>query len=202
MTLSAASPVVTDLEEGQTWAIRVKASELPVVAILLPDDTAGAATVFEYIAAATGFGPGCYVAKYVTDRPGRHLATVTTTDGGQLTFQAFVTGVTTGAGLPTYADLDTYLGGVGEHSWSDADLTESLDVESAQQRRVCRIPAAYPADLRDALLRRAARRLEMKRQLTEQPRTDSDFGTPALIPPGRDSEIRRLETPFRKLTIG
>lgn len=196
MTLSAASPTTVDLMNPGTWVMMVNASELPSVTILYPDDSPASAP------AITDNGDGTYTIGHVFDRPGRHVAAISIPATSEsLVMVAYAVDLALAANLPTFATLDEYLG-VGQHSWTDDDLTQAMDVETAAQRRVCRIPAAYPADLHEALLRRAARNLEMRRQLTEQPRTDSDFGVPALVPPGRDQEVRRLEAPFRKVRVG
>jgi len=127
--------------------------------------------------------------------PGRWVAVVTGTNG-VVAATAHVSDVVTGVQMPTVADLDNYL---GTHSWSDDDLAEALEAEASNQRRVCRVPAAYPADLRSALLRRAQFHLAMKRvQLGVIP-GDADRDT---IRPGMDSEVRRFEKPYRKLPVG
>ncbi len=132
--------------------------------------------------------------------PGRYTA-IAETETGQASAMCFVSAVTLNGSMPVIADLDTYLGGAGSHSWGDAELQDALDVEAEAQRNACRIPAAYPLVLRQALLRRAARNLFMRRQLSEQPR-DSEFDTPIFVPPGRDQEVRRLEGPYRKMAVG
>ncbi len=109
---------------------------------------------------------------------------------------AYVVQVTTASGMPNVSDLDNYL---GTHSYSDDDLAEALDAETDAQRAICRIPAAFPNDLRSALLRRAQFHLAMKRvQLGVIP-GDADRDT---IRPSSDPEVRRFEKPYRKLPTG
>ncbi len=202
MTLSAASPTQVDLAMGQVWTIKVQASELPSLTIILPDGSTLTPAI--EFSAEYAYPDPTYVATVPAQAAGRHIALVQQPlDPAQsaLIFQAWANEILPNAGLPTAADLDAYLG-TGQHSWPTEDLQEALDAEAAAQRRVCRVPAAYPPDLREALLRRAARNLEMRRQMTEQPRTDGDFGLPNTVPPGRDQEIRRYEAPWRKLTLG
>jgi hypothetical protein len=55
-------------------------------------------------------------------------------------------------------------------------------------------------DLREALLRRVAANLA-RRQLGPLPGPQGDSETPAIVP-ARDPEVRRLEGPWRKTTVG
>jgi len=203
-----ATPDTVDRFVGQLWEIRVRATDswgypasgTPGVAITLPDGTtlSPAPDV-----TADGTWSSRWTVSYLLADAGRHLATVSLAGSSSEVLQCYASLVTATADLPTAAELDGWLGGAGEHSWSDGDLQEALDSEASNQRRMCRVPAAYPPDLWWALMRRAARALAMKRQLTEQPRSDSaDFDLPATMPPGRDADIRRLEGPWRKLTAG
>lgn len=205
MTLKALSSTQADIAVGQQWLIAVDASEFPALAITLPDGSTLTPVVeFEQDSITYPLLNYGYMATYVPATAGRHIASVTLAGTGEsLTFQAWATAVTANTGLPDTDDLDAYLGGAGAHSWEVEELQDALDAESAAQRRVCRIPAAYPADLRQALLRRAAVNLAMRRQLTDLPREDVDFPTgAAVVPPGRDREVRRFEAPFRKITVG
>jgi hypothetical protein len=198
--ISAESDAYVDLAVGQLWQIRVCSTEAPVLVVIDPaGSTVTPAIEFE---AETALGLGHYLASFAPQDPGRYIVAVTTATQGSLIFQSVVSEITMNGDLPTFEDLDDYLGGAGAHSWTDEQLTDALNAESANQRRVCQVPAAYPDDLRQALLRRAARNLAMRRQLTEQPRTDGDFDSPAFVPPGRDAEIRRYEAPWRKIKVG
>lgn len=185
---------------GSPWVLRALATDdttghatsaTVVAAVTLPDGTAAPApTVTE----VTNFA-GVYRAAYVPTVGGRHLATLT--DGVvTLHFAAMAEDVVDNAGMPDVVDVDNYL---GDHSASDAELQETLDQETAAQWRVCRVPATYPADLRGALLRRVQRALAFKGlALAVRENADGD----AVIIPGRDPEVRRLEAPFRKVVIG
>lgn len=200
MTVTMDAGAQIDLAVGQLWTIRVRASSLPVMVVILPDGTTESSILF----AADGW-LGDYVASFAPQDPGRYLAAITTlTDGvvtGSVVAQAFVAPITMNSQFPGAADLDKYLG-EGQHGWTTEELEEAMAIESAAQRRVCRIPAAYPADLRGALVRRGARYLDMKRQMTSESSDGTDFEVPGRPPLGRDQEIRRLEAPWRKVVIG
>lgn len=103
-------------------------------------------------------------------------------------------------------DLKTYLGpGAARHS--DGVLASVIEVETAAQRRKCRIadedvPGDYPADLYEALLRRCARNLALRGLtlgLTDVAGTED--GTRSFVP-SRDPEITRLESTYRRWTVG
>jgi len=185
-----------DIILGGTWTLCVRVTDVngaatddePVVTIELPDGTDTAATV-------SADTLGSYTVTYVTTMAGRHVARLVA-DVDTVAASAYVSDVVTAGGVPGVSDLDNYL---GTHSWSDEDLAEALEAEASQQRRVCRIPATFPADLRSALLRRAQFHLAMKRvQLGVIP-GDADRDT---LRPGFDSEVRRFEKPYRKLPTG
>lgn len=143
-----------------------------------------------------GVTVGSYQAVIPVDQAGRWVAAIVGAAYGAAAATVYVTDVVTAAAMPTVPDLDDYL---GTHSWSDDDLAEALDAEASAQRRVCRIPADYPPDLRSALLRRAQFHLAMRRvQLGVIP-GDAERDT---IRPGFDPEVRRLERPYRKLPVG
>lgn len=186
-----------ELMTGGRWVVDVcvtdadnlSVSDTLTATITDPSGTGSAATV------ETLTPTGAYRFAVPVPAAGRWVAVVTGANGA-VAATAFVSDVVTGVQMPTVADLDNYL---GSHSWSDDDLAEALEAEASAQRRVCRVPAAYPADLRSALLRRAQFHLAMKRvQLGVIP-GDADRDT---IRPGMDSEVRRFEKPYRKLPIG
>lgn len=167
--------------------------DAPVVTITLPDATTVAATV-------ESEDLGCYTVLYVPLTVGRYTAHAVTALGYALDLLAVVTPSV--VPLPDSDDLDAYLGGSTEHAWTDAEMVEALAAETAAQMRMCRVPANYPEDLREALLRRAARNLAMRRQLTAEPRGEGDVELPAVLPVAADPEVRRLEKPWRRLPIG
>lgn len=111
------------------------------------------------------------------------------------TFLAGIVEVLSLGNAPVLADVTAYLGAT---SWSDDEIDDALAAETAAQRAVCRVGSTYPADLREALLRRVARNLAMRGQPSSVP-TDSDI--PSFLPTV-DPEVRRLERPYRKYPVG
>lgn len=197
MTVKARSGASVDLPVGAVWPIEVRvldADGCPIadtvtVTVTLPD----ASTT---VPAAEELADGRYRAEYTVGPVGRYVARVTTAASGAADFTAYVTAVVTGAAMPTIADLDDYL---GTHSHTDDDLQEVLDAEASAQRDVCRVPAAYPDALRSALLRRSQFHLAMKRVTLGVIPGDADRDA---LRPGFDSEVRRFEKPYRRLTVG
>lgn len=187
-----------DLVAGAVWVIEVQATDSDgcpvtdtvVVTVTLPDDTTDTPTV-------TDLGNGVYRAEHTTTDPGRYVATATGAYGAAA-FTVYAGDPVAAADMPTIADLDAYL---GSNSYSDDQLQDVLDAEAAAQRRACRVPAVYTSDLREALLRRCARNLAMRRVPLSILQGDADAGTTSAYP-GRDSEIRRLEGGYKKLKVG
>lgn len=112
-------------------------------------------------------------------------------------------------GVLPMPDVDAcrdYLAGAGvrDDKWSDEEISQAILAERAAQARVCRTPAddaAWPADLAEALKRRVARSLSVRALPLGYQATVTDNGTGA-IRLGLDYEIRRLEAPLRRLTVG
>ena len=65
----------------------------------------------------------------------------------------------------------------------------------------CRIPAAYPADLGEALCRRVARNLAARSVPVASFSAFEGGGTVTRVPQ-RDAEVARLEGPYRRLVVG
>lgn len=131
--------------------------------------------------------------------PGEYQLFIRLTDASGLT-ETFLAGTIQILALgsrPVAADVAEYLG--DNNSWTDEEVQAALDAESAAQRAVCRVRGVYPADLREALLRRVARNLAMRRLPLAMPQGDAAAGGAVL--PGRDPEVRRLEAPYRRLTV-
>lgn len=103
--------------------------------------------------------------------------------------------------MPTAPDVDAVKAYLGpDHSFSNEEITGALESETLAQQRVCRIPTEvdYPADLATALLRRVTRALNMKyKPLGYEPGGEGGLSYISA----RDSEIHRLEAPFRKLVL-
>lgn len=196
MGVRALSSKSVTLPVGGVWALVVSVTDscgapaavVPDVAVTGPGDVPVAPTAIEVTT-------GVYRVELVLSVVGRYVARVTTPADGALDFVAYVDEVVADSGLPTVADVGVYL---GEHSWSDDELQDALTAEAVAQRRVCSVPAAYCADLRQALLRRVQVNLAKRGQPFL---TVPDSETPALIP-ARDAEVRRLEAPYRPLVMG
>lgn len=104
---------------------------------------------------------------------------------------------------PTILSVKTYLG--DDHSWSDDDLTGALIAEKAAQSRRCRVPiddAPWPADLAEALYRRIASNLANRALPLGVSTTLSDMNAATTRVGGLDREVRRLEAPYRKVSVG
>jgi hypothetical protein len=111
------------------------------------------------------------------------------------------------------AYVTAYAGGEG--SWDD-DHGSAFAAEKLAQGRACRIPmvlsdpddpdselvASYPDDLAEALGRRvvvnlANRGLPLGVQIEQ-----TDVGVAGVRVGGLDREVRRLETPFKRVVLG
>jgi hypothetical protein len=195
--IEALTPTSGLLSIGERWDIAVRADTLPTVTVTLPDGTTSAVEVTEDVRWGT---PGCrYRAVYTVATAGRYLAHVATTDDAA-DFAVYAMGPTTASGMPVAADLAKYMGGADASSWDTEDMDDALAIEAAAQRSVCRVGAVYPDDMRGALLRRAQRNLALRALPLAIPQGDAESG-PAILP-GRDPEVRRLEAPYRRVTVG
>jgi hypothetical protein len=101
---------------------------------------------------------------------------------------------------PTTSDVQVYL---GDTSYTTEEITAVLAAEKAAQAARVRVPADdadWPADLTEALLRRCARNLALRSIPLAQLQGDAEVGgfTPRVV----DSEVRRLEAPWRTLVFG
>jgi hypothetical protein len=78
----------------------------------------------------------------------------------------------------------------------------TLHSEFDHQATVCRVPAAYPRPLLQALLRRGARAMALKNMPLGVQNTITDAGPSAVRVGFSDPEIRRLEAPWRRRAVG
>jgi hypothetical protein len=127
---------------------------------------------------------------------------VTTVPNTAETFEIYVLGA--GNPLPTLTEVKDYLNSTQaglSAQYSDAVITGAMDAEMAAQRRRCRIPVDYPADLAEALKRRVHRNLAMRNLPLAVLQGDAEIGSPTLLP-GEDPEVRRLERPLRHMRVG
>lgn len=107
---------------------------------------------------------------------------------------------------PNAADVVAYLSNTGAPTnWSTPVIEAALEAEDAAQGKVCRRPALaadWPADLAEALKRRVARNLAMRKAPLGIAASSAEIEGTRIG--GRDPEIHRLEAPYRKgaLKIG
>lgn len=210
MTVRVLAGGSVSLPVGGVWEMTVAvldadgiaAAEEPVITVTTP--AAGTATPDVELVCA-----GVYRAVYVTAAGGRHTARAVTATLGAADLTAYATAITAAAAMPDLDDLRGDPGGdpptygyLGQNTWTDAELQGALDAEAAAQRSACRVPAAYPADLREALLRRVAVNLAKRQLPLMMLQGDAEAGSTTSFVPGRDAEVRRLEGPFRKLRMG
>lgn len=100
--------------------------------------------------------------------------------------------------LPILTDVTTYMG-QSAATYSNETLTSALVAEIAAQQNVCTVGTGeLPAALWEALLRRVARNVAMRR-LPLGVMAD-EMG--AVRIGSNDPEIRRLEGPYRKRVVG
>jgi hypothetical protein len=136
---------------------------------------------------------GCYLFRYTVTQPGRHVAQIASNDFSTYFISAYALEVTTEADFPVVGDAVAYA-----DVQVDVDTaTDLFEAEKAAQRARCRIPAAYPPDLRLALMRRFKRSVEMRRLSNAS--DASEFSTSYTAT--NDPEIRRLENPYRKVLL-
>lgn len=109
---------------------------------------------------------------------------------------------------PALPVVQTYL---GDHSWSEDEVTSALAAETAAQARVVRFPSdppapadplPYPADLAEALCRRVAHNLALRALPLGVQATISEMAVSTRSVGGTDAEVRRLERPHRKVIVG
>lgn len=211
MTVRASTDTSVNLPVGGLWRIEVIATDSDGLDLVTPPvvtvTTPGGATATPVAVA----GPGSvWAAEYVISAAGRHTARVTTGTAGAADFTAYATAIVAAAGMPTLADLrgaseerddPDDLGYLGENGATDAEITDALDAEASAQRDAVRVPAAYPASLRQALMRRVARNLAMRGLPLAVLQGDAEAGDTTVLP-GNDPEVRRLERPHRRLKVG
>jgi hypothetical protein len=186
---------------GGAWTVAFEARDAngylktlvtPTVAVTKPDGSTTAPTPV-----AMSWRSGWYVL-VTPDASGRWLAHVSTPEDA-VDAAVYANGPTTEAGMPVVADVADYLG-QNAGSWSTDQMQRALNAERSAQRARCGERAAYPDDLREALLRRVQRNLAMTRLPLAVQTGDADGGSTVI--PGRDPEVRRLEGPYRRAVMG
>lgn len=202
--LTSISDTTVDLQSRDRWVFDMFVGDddgigvamVPTIEITLPAGSTSAPTA---VALDT---VGYYRVATTVISAGRYVATAIAAGYGATAFVAFVSTTSPATTFPDLDDVKSYLANGAadpstEISVSDVELQDALDAEASAQRRVCEVPATYPADLAQALKRRVARNLAMRGIPLAVFQGDAETGS--LTPPGRDSEVRRLEGPYRKL---
>lgn len=109
-------------------------------------------------------------------------------------------------GAPSVEDVTAYLDGTpGVQPYGTEQVLQAYRAEKAAQRSVCKVPAddvEWPADLAEALCRRVAANLAVRKNPLSIETAASEFGTSMFRVGGRDAEVRRLEGPHRKRVVG
>lgn len=201
MAVVSTSPPIVDIVVGDLWRIAVAVTDLdglavevaPVVTVTLPD---GSTT----IPIPEAYALGGWVVDLIVVDEGRHVARVVSPGLGAADFAAYAAAVVDATGMPTVAQAKVYLKIDPGNTARDQDIQDALTAEAGAQRDVCRVPAAYPPALREALLRRVARNLALRLLPLAVLRGDGEAGDTIL--PGRDPEVKRLEAPHRKVRVG
>lgn len=207
MPVAAVTPTATAMVVGDVWTLSVLVTDAdgwpvdqtPVITVTLPNASTATPTV-----SATAYA-GVYRAEYYPATAGRHTARAVVTGYGAATWTAYADAVTATAAMPVLADLvgdrTTTYGYLGRNSWTNADVQEALDAEARAQRDRCDVPAEYPPALREALLRRVAANLARRGLPLSVAQGDAELGG-TVPPPRHDPEVRRLEGPYARMSIG
>jgi hypothetical protein len=199
--VTAVSEQSATLDVGDEWLIVVATTDddgLPqtatvVATITTPSGVTSTPTVDEDDTDAT------YTARYTVTEAGRHLAVAEASGDvvGVVPFTMWAADPEASA----FPDVDAVTLYLGDTSWSQAEISGALTAEAAAQRARCRIPAAYPADLAEALKRRVARNLAA-RAIPVATFTSFDGQATSSRVPMLDAEIVRFEAPYRRRTVG
>lgn len=201
MAVIAIQPTSVNLTTGDRWVMRVvvtdddgnRTAATVVFTVTLPNATTATPTV-------VNTDTGVYETAYTPATAGRFTAAAVATGFGVAAFSAYVQGISSEAAMPTLDDVKDYLETAGEPtSHSDDQITDALNAEAQAQRDTCIVGAVYPYSLRQALLRRTARNLAMRMNVTGL--SSGDAESPGQIIPGRDPEVRRLEGPYRRMPV-
>jgi hypothetical protein len=195
-----------DVALGDTWRLWLLVTDYTgvsatadavAVTVSEPDGTDVAATVSEE-------QTGLYLVTHEVDQDGDHLAVLTVTsaefgnDVESLAFVAVDPEDSTPPDPSDPTDVSNYLGSTT--SATALDIIDAMEAELAAQRRVCRVPSPFPADLYQALKRRVARNLAA-RTVPIASFTAFEGGATSQRVPAKDAEVARLEAPFRKLPV-
>jgi hypothetical protein len=176
---------------GERWRIAVDVTSdetvTPAYSVTVAATVDGDMTLVE--------GSTCRYEAYVqTSAAGWYMAVITAGDD-VLNMACYAEPVIAPNARPTIIDVGNFL---REGSWTDDEMQEALDAEESDQRVRCYTAPTYPPSLYRALVRRAARALAMQSVLLGVT-GDGEFASRV---PAWDSEIRRYETPYRRMPLG
>jgi hypothetical protein len=141
--------------------------------------------------------PGVFVLDYMPATVGRHVAMFVSTGPGAGSAVDVFDVLAPDLSLVTVGDVEAYL---GETSATPDDITGALTAERRAQADRCRIDD-YTEALREALLRRVARNLAARAVPIATFTSFEGGGTSARVPQV-DAEIKRLEGPYVRWTVG
>lgn len=196
-------PVPSWADVGDTWRVLLAVTDLDgttatptavTVSVTLPSGLAGTITATPEPTA------GLYWVAHDVTVAGEHTVQITVTDdvfGDDVVVTGFTATSITSPGFEP-ATVITYLG--DSTSATAAEVADALAAEVEAQKRVCRIPVPYPADLAQALKRRVARNLAA-RMVPVASFTAFEGGTTSARVPANDVEVRRFEAPYRRLPV-
>jgi hypothetical protein len=163
----------------------------PVITVTLPDASTTTPTVERV---RYGVYRGVYVPAVSV---GRYTARAVADGYGVADFVALVSGTTANAGMPTVDDVRDYDTAESLSSWTDEQIQGALDAETMDQFLRCRIPAAYGANLAEALKRRVVVNLQKRGHPLGMVQAQEGSSNTAYLATS-DPEVRRLEGPYRK----
>jgi hypothetical protein len=197
----ANGPADAALDIGDEWYIDTVTTDddgyaTTATVVVTVTDPAGAVTTPPVVEDPAGF----HRARPVVGAAGRWLAVAVASGGavGAVPFTAWVETTTAAAGMPTVAQVQTYL---GDTSYTVAEITDALTAEAAAQRARCRV-TTYTDDLAQALKRRVSRNLAARSVPLATFTSFEGGGGAATRVPMLDAEIVRLEAPYRRLVVG
>lgn len=107
---------------------------------------------------------------------------------------------------PTVTEVIAYLG--PDSSATEEQVTSAYAAEISQQRRALKAKyvgdpgGTWPADVKEALSARVARRLELRQLPLGVQATATELGTSTVRVGGYDAEVARLERPYRRRGVG
>lgn len=107
-------------------------------------------------------------------------------------------------------DVDTVKEYLGSTDWTDEEIESAFGSEKAAQAKVCIVPTPtdlvpdpdWDPDLVEALCRRVAHNLELRRLPLGLKTSLSETTVASTRVGGTDAEVLRLEAPFKPVVFG